>query len=76
MGKKFPTYIRLALEFFSSMEAEILQGRDSSEDKITFRLFNNEYQWSLEEFNFVYEFPSGVKGGYLGILMRNYFGQK
>ncbi|WVZ18098.1 hypothetical protein V8G54_005420, partial [Vigna mungo] len=62
---KYPAYEKITREFLSSVEAEILQGKDCEEGLIAFRLHNVSYRLTLVEFNAIFGFPAGGKRNYL-----------
>lgn len=56
---QFPVYEAITLEFLSSVNAEILLGKDCERGLITFRLCNKEHRLTLAEFNDIFRFPVG-----------------
>lgn len=52
-------YPRLVLEFLSSLHTEILSGPNCSEGLISFRMFNQEHELTLAQFNNIFGFPTG-----------------
>lgn len=61
VNMKFPTYIRLTLEFLSLIEASVLYREGCDEGYISFHLFNTEHQLNLEQFNTIFDLPCGGK---------------
>lgn len=51
---KFPTSQRATLEFLSSLKVKFFPNPSSGETKITFRLFNNDHTWTLDELNLAF----------------------
>uniref|UniRef100_A0A803M1U8 Arabidopsis retrotransposon Orf1 C-terminal domain-containing protein n=1 Tax=Chenopodium quinoa TaxID=63459 RepID=A0A803M1U8_CHEQI len=56
---KFPTSQRATLEFLSSLKVQLFPNPSSGETKITFRLFNNDHTWNLDNLNLAL----GLHGG-------------
>uniref|UniRef100_A0A803M5N8 Arabidopsis retrotransposon Orf1 C-terminal domain-containing protein n=1 Tax=Chenopodium quinoa TaxID=63459 RepID=A0A803M5N8_CHEQI len=56
---KFPTSQRATLEFLSSLKVQLFPNPSSGETKITFRLFNNDHTWNLNNLNLAF----GLQGG-------------
>uniref|UniRef100_A0A803LIV8 Arabidopsis retrotransposon Orf1 C-terminal domain-containing protein n=1 Tax=Chenopodium quinoa TaxID=63459 RepID=A0A803LIV8_CHEQI len=48
---KLPTSQRATLEFLSSLKVNFFSNPSNGETKITFRLFNNNHTWTLDELN-------------------------
>uniref|UniRef100_A0A803MBU4 Arabidopsis retrotransposon Orf1 C-terminal domain-containing protein n=1 Tax=Chenopodium quinoa TaxID=63459 RepID=A0A803MBU4_CHEQI len=48
---KFQTSQRATLEFLSSLKVQLFPNPLSGETKITFRLFNNDHTWTLDNLN-------------------------
>lgn len=59
MSLKSPTYVKLTLEFLSSIETQVITGRECDKGRVAFRLFNNEHVLTLSEFNAIYHLPDG-----------------
>ena len=53
MALKYPTYPCIILEILSSIIVDNVQGGG----KLKFHLFNDNYEWSLEDFNICYDLP-------------------
>lgn len=56
---KYPTYIRLTLEFLISIEVSVLYREGCVEGHIFFRLFKTKHQLNLEQFNTIFNLPYG-----------------
>ena len=56
---KYNTYKRLTLEFLSSIKVNVLYRPGCEDGEITFRLFNEEHNLTLETFNGIYGLPCG-----------------